>query len=133
MAVHNPITFATSLSSKLASGSRHACVFLGAGVARACGLPDIGELQAKVLARLGTADRAIFEHELERGNLEQALSRLQRVAALLTGNQTIDGLSAKQASDLDTTVCRAVIRELDITSAKLAPVLRFAAWAARAN
>ncbi len=45
MPEHDPLRFATELSAKLATRSRHVCVFLGARVALACGLPDIAQLQ----------------------------------------------------------------------------------------
>jgi len=133
MSVHDPLRFATGLSAKLASRSRHVCAFLGAGVARACGLPDVANLQIRVLAGLNGEDRANFARELERGNLEQALTRLRRIAALLTGEQTLDGLTAKRAKDLDAAVCKAIVKELDTAGADLAPVDWFAAWAARAD
>ena len=42
---HDPVQFVNELSSKLASRSRHVCVFLGAGASRACGLPDMSQLE----------------------------------------------------------------------------------------
>jgi len=102
-------------------------------MARACGLPDVAELQTRVLADLDGEDRTTLARELERGNLEQTLSRLRRIAALLTGDETLEGLTAKRAEDLDAVVCKAIVKELDIARADLAPVDCFAAWAARAN
>lgn len=102
-------------------------------MARACGLPDVADLQTRVLADLDGEDRTTFARELERGNIEQALTRLRRIAALLTGEQTLDGLTAIRAKDLDAAVCKAIITKLDIACANLAPVNCFAAWAARAN
>src|SRR5882724_3819833 len=125
MPVHDPMRFAAGLSAKLASGSRHVCAFLGAGVARACGLPDVGDLQNKALADLDGNDQTTFARELERGNLEQVLTRLRRIAALLTGEETLDGLTEKRAQDLDATICKAIIKELDIGRANLTSVLRF--------
>ena len=65
--------------------------------------------------------------------LEQALSRLRRIAALLNGDQALDGLTAKRAKDLDAQVCKAIVKTLDIKQATLAPVEQFAAWTARSN
>ncbi len=61
------------------------------------------------------------------------MSRLRRIAALITGDQTVDGLNAAQAKELDAIVCQAIVKELDIEAADLAPVCRLAAWAARAG
>lgn len=133
MTEHDPIRFVTSLSAKLAARSRHVCAFLGAGASRACGLPDIATLQKQVLQRLDDGDRVALERQLTGRNLEQVLSRLRRIAALLSGDQRIDGLTAEDAVALDATVCRAIVAELDLGSADLAPMLDFAAWAARAG
>ena len=127
MSVHDPLMFATGLSAKLASRSRHVCAFLGAGMARACGLPDVADLQTRVLAELNDEDRTAFARELKGRNIEQALTRLRRIAALLTGKQTLDGLTAKRAKELDAAVCKAIIKKLDIACANLTSVNCFAA------
>lgn len=133
MAEHDPLRFAAELSAKLATRSRHVCVFLGAGAARACGLPDIAQLRDRVLGRLAVEDRAALTNQLEGRNLEEALSRLRRITALITGDQMVDGLTGAQAKALDAVVCQAIVKELDIGSADLAPVCRLAAWAAHAG
>lgn len=131
---HQPHEFANGLSAKLASRSRHVSVFAGAGTARACGLPDVSTLQGEVLDSLSDPQKRLFETQLTGRNLEQALSRLRRIAALLENSgDTIDGLNANAASDLDAAVCRLIIEHLDVTSADLGPVFRLAAWAARSD
>jgi hypothetical protein len=133
MAEHDPQKFAHELAAKLATRSRHVCAFLGAGVGRACGLPDVTQLQTQVLDALEDDDRKPFEIQLAGRNLEQALSRLRRIAALLSGGETLDGLTAAKATDLDNTVCHKIVEKLDIGAADLNPIYSFAAWAARAN
>ena len=133
MADHDPLRFATGLSAKLATRSRHVCTFFGAGTSRAGGLPDIAQLQERVLARLDADQQASLALQLENRNLEQGLSRLRRIAALLAGEQMLDGLTAQAALDLDQAICRAIIAELDIRNADFAPSRHFAAWLARAN
>jgi len=88
-----------------------------------------------VLDALPDPEKGLFETQLTGRNLEQALSRLRRIAALLenSGGDTIDGLDAKAASDLDATVCRLIIEHLDVAAADLAPAFRLAAWAARSD
>jgi hypothetical protein len=130
---HDPLKFATALSAKLATRSRHICVFLGAGAARACGLPDIAQLQERVLRRLASNDRDALANQLTGRNLEEALSRLRRIAALITGDETVDGLTAVRAKALDNAVCQAIVKELDIQAADLLPMCRLAAWVARAG
>jgi len=133
MYMHNPVQFATGLSAKLATRSRHVCTFLGAGVGRACGLPDVAQLQVQVLSGLGDDDREAFARQLNGRDLEQALSRLRRIAALITGQEMVDGLTATKAQTLDATVCRLIVEALDMQKANLEPVQYFAAWAAHSN
>ena len=137
---HNGRDFVTNLGAKLATRSRHVCAFFGAGVSKACGLPDVGDLQKGVLASLEGANSALLTKQLNKRNLEQALSRIRRIAALLKDSQpsagqedSIDGLTALQADTLDELVCQAIVSELEISRADLKPMLDFAAWAARTD
>lgn len=133
MTEHSPQEFATALGAKLATRSRHVCAFIGAGAAKACGLPDVMALEAKVQATLTGTDLDAFKRLLSGRNIEQALSRLRRIANLVTGAETVDSLTATQAAELDKTVCRAIVGALDIGAANLAPMSHLAAWAARAD
>jgi SIR2-like protein len=130
---HDPVEFANALGVKMASASRHLCLFLGAGVSKACGLPDVGELQQKVLDGLDSDHRAAFDIQLDGRNLEQALSRLRRIAALIEGDEQLDGLSKESATDLDQAVCRQVVDALDTAEADTTPMLRLAGWLGRAR
>lgn len=131
---HQVAPFANALSAKLATRSRHVCAFLGAGAARACGLPDVSELQEKVLGSLNSQEREAFKSQLDGRDLEQALSRLRRIAALLEGSDgKIDGLTSKKAADLDRVVCRHIVSALDLKKVDNEPMLKLAAWAARAD
>jgi hypothetical protein len=107
---------------------------LGAGTSKACGLPDVAELQALITAGLSAEQKAAFETQLAGRNLEQALSRTRRIAALLgDGPGKVDGLDGKAAASLDGEVCRLIVEKLNAASADLEPVVRFAAWAARSD
>jgi len=108
-------------------------MFLGAGVAKSCGLPDIADLQTRVQSGLEAGDRDAFDRQLMGRNIEQALSRLRRIAGLVTGDDRVDGLSAADATTLDTKVCQLIVSTLDIKHANLTPVVNLAAWAARAD
>ena len=121
MTAHDPAKFASDLSAKLATRSRHICLFFGAGTARACGLPDIAQLRDRVLARLSVADRTALTGQLDGRNLEEVLSRLRRITALLSGTQSIDGLTGAQAKSLDGAICQAIVQELGIQSAIYCP------------
>lgn len=129
---HEPIKFLTEFSAKLATRSRHICVFLGAGTSSACGLPDVDGLKGKVLEDLTEKDRAAFSRQLEGRNLEEALSRLRRISALLGDQDNLDDLNRTAAIDLDKNVCEAIVKNLNIDSANLTAAYHLAAWTARA-
>ena len=95
---HDPVLFVNELSSKLASRSRHVCVFLGAGASRACGLPDVSQLQERVTGRIEGDDRKHLTRQLQKRNLEQALSRIRRLADLLEDSELEDFLVRLQDS-----------------------------------
>ena len=130
---HNPLRFVNALSSKLASRARHVCVFLGAGTSRACGLPDVSQLEKRVRQRLGHDDEEQLSRQLQGRNLEQALSRIRRFAALLEGDSQLEGLTREAAEELDRKVCQAIVDELAVDDANFRPALQFASWAARAD
>jgi len=134
MTEHDITGFADGLGSKLSARSRHVCVFLGAGSSMACGLPGIATLQTLVAAGLDAGDKVAFERQLRDRNLEQALSRVRRIQALLADHGgEVDDLDAAAAGALDRGVCRLVVEQLTSPVANLEPVLRFASWAAQAN
>jgi SIR2-like domain len=131
--IHDPKRFAAELGAKLAARSRHVCAFFGAGVSRACGLPDVSGLEKEVAEKLDGEDKARFEQLLEGRNLEEVLTRLRRIAALLDGGGRVDELSSKDAEKLDRRICTAITKQLDLSRADLDPMRLFAAWAARAD
>lgn len=134
MPSHAVLPFANGLSQKLATRSRHVCVFLGAGASCSCGLPDVAALERQVLDGLGGEQRVAFEAQMTQRSLEQALSRLRRIAALLDDDGgTVDGVTAQAAVALDQEICRLIVEALDLASADITPMLKFAAWAARAD
>ena len=92
MTVHDPKDFVSKLGSKLATRSRHVCLLLGAGVGKACGLPDVKDLEQTLLRALDDENRDFLSCQLENNNLEGALSRIRRIGALVSGGETVDGL-----------------------------------------
>ena len=71
MPKHDPSQFVASLGTKLAAQSRHVCMLLGAGVGKACGLPDVKELEKSVLDELSGAHREALQRVRNRA-AEQA-------------------------------------------------------------
>lgn len=130
---HDVLRFVRSLGAKLASRSRHVCMFLGAGVGKACGLPDVQGLQEAVVDAVEGPWRAALESQLAARDLEAVLSRLRRISALVTGDATVDDLTAAMAKELDTSVCQAIVRELSVATVDLTAARDLAAWAGRSN
>lgn len=130
---HDPNRFLSSLATKLATRSRHVCFLFGAGVARACKLPDLKGLEKKILAGLSEGERGKFSPLIDAHGLENALTRLRAMSSLLKDGQVLDGLSKAEAEDLDKKVCQQIVLGVDVTSADLIPVRRFAAWVKRAQ
>ena len=130
---HNPVQFASSLGNKLAARSRHVCAFLGAGVGKACGLPDMEELQQGVLKDLPESACTCLNRQLNGRNLEQALSRLRGIATLLSEGETLGGLTAEEAKNLDMDICKIISRRLATNRQHLTAARHLAAWASRTH
>jgi hypothetical protein len=134
MAGHQVLGYANELAAKLAARSRHVCLFLGAGSSRACGLPDITGLTEHIQTNLEGDQASAFASQIQNRNLEQVLSRLRRIAALLAGDTgQVDGLTADAANDLDRAICRLIVEAVTTENADITPALRLAAWTARAD
>ena len=131
MAAHKPDHFATALGSKLAAGSRHVCMLLGAGVGKACELPDMTDLKRCVLKNLSCNHREVFERMSEHRTLEEVLTRLRRISALLDAK--VDDLTADDAAELDDAICNAIVRSLSPSGKTHESMQNIARWAIRAN
>lgn len=133
MLTHDVAAFAGGLSAKLATRSRHVCTFFGAGTSKACGLPDVAALTSTIRASLEGEQLAAFERIASTRNLEQALSRLRRIQAVVDDGDRVSGLSGEEARALDVDVCRLIIRELTTADTRLDAVNKLASWVARAD
>jgi hypothetical protein len=58
---------------------------------------------------------------------------VRRIAALLEGEEKVDGLTGDAATALDRAVCLQVVTALGIEDADIKPMLRLAAWLGRAR
>jgi len=130
---HDAASFIRDLGARLASRSRHVCLVLGAGTAKAGGLPDVGELIEIVLRALEPEPRAAFAFQLRNRSLEEGLSRVRALSNLLSADQELDGLSATSARSLDRLVCNAIVAALDISSADLGAAQALAMWIRRTD
>lgn len=127
---HDPQRAAADLSAKLAARSRHVCFLTGAGTSCAAGLPDLAGLQAAVVDRVPSEFRSRVEELLGTYNLEEALSRLRRIASLLEDSATFEGLDHTAAVAVDGAMCAAIIASIVEAKADLTPFEHLATWAA---
>jgi hypothetical protein len=123
----------SGISARLAARTRHICVFLGAGSSRAAGLPDISGLQTSVAGSLAGSDRDAYDQLVGKFGLEGTLTRLRRIAALVDGDETVNGLSAGAARRLDEEICSALVSNLGAVPTDTQAADAFAAWVARAD
>ncbi|MFS4507263.1 SIR2 family protein [Clavibacter sp. Sh2141] len=133
MAEHDVSTFVTGLGTRLATRSRHVVAFLGAGSSRACGLPDVQALQASIKDQLHGPQQVAYERLTTTRNLEQALSRIRRIGAVVEGSDSIDGLDAAAARALDERICEIIVQELTREPTRSDPILDFGSWLARSD
>lgn len=127
---HDPAVVATDLASKLAARSRHVCLLFGAGTSCAAGLPDVGTLLSRVLESLSDDQRTLAEALYQGRNLEEGLSRLRRIRALLSADEEFSGLSTSSAQSLEVDISAAIIENLVTPAPDLSAATAFASWAA---
>lgn len=93
----------------------------------------MSQLENRVKSRLDSDEEMHLSRQLQGRNLEQALSRIRRIAALLEDNSELEGLTHETAVRLDRNVCQAIVEELSTETANMEPVIQMALWAARAD
>lgn len=127
---HDPQQVAAEFTAKLATRSRHVCFLVGAGASRAAGLRDLAGLEAAVMARVPEEVKPHVVRLLEGRNLEEALSRLRRIASLVGPDGAFDGFDQASASATDAAMCAAIIAEISDADADLTSFVDFGSWAA---
>lgn len=128
---HDPESIARDIARKLAPRARHVCMLIGAGASCSAGLPTLAQLQQKVVAALQGDDKATIEALLQSRNLEQLLSRLRRLSALLEEGEELGGITAARSIALDEQICAAIMAAVDVAGADVTPFVKLASWAAR--
>ena len=126
----DPEIVATELAGKLSARARHVCVLLGAGASSSAGLPDLDGLQdaVKKSSRLDEAQQKQVAELLKTRNLEEVLSYLRRLIAILDDDQSLGGFNRTSAKKLQTAIASAIIPALDCTVADHEPFRHFANW-----
>lgn len=91
---------------------RQTGLFLGAGVSKSLGLPDIKELTNKVKENLGTDSMGLFQ---EGQTVEDVLNLLRNYRQLLEHGRVISGVSIETVVEYDTKIKDIIFEELSIT------------------
>jgi hypothetical protein len=127
---HNPLTAATELAAKLSARTRRVCLLLGAGSSCAAGMPDVVGLLDRIKGRLKDDVLDNAERLYKDRNLEEGLTRLRKIRALLGEDETFDGFGAASAAELEKQILTGIIAELSAPPATLDPARTLALWAA---
>lgn len=126
---HEPAEAAGQLASKLAARSRHVSLLLGAGSSRPAGYPDVAGLRQILLDQL-SADYPAVTHVFDGRNLEEGLSWLRRVAALLAADTDVFGpITRAEAVALDAKITGVVIEAVTGEPDTLDPYVALATFA----
>ena len=126
----DPEAVATELAGKLSARTRHVCVFLGAGASRSAGLPDLAGLQEAVSSSesLNKPQREQLARLFENKNLEEVLSYLRRLVAILDDGESLGGFTGHSAKELQAAITNAIIPALNHESADREPFGCLASW-----
>jgi len=103
---------------------------LGAGAARAAGLPDLKGLESEVLNRLGPKDQPAIGALFESKNLEGTLSYLRRLSDILSPKDELVGISGAAAGRLQQELTSAIVATLVDSKTESEPFDRLAVWLA---
>ena len=122
------------LRSQLAHLNRIGFLF-GAGISKALGIPDMGELTEKVLGKL-KGDRKkqaqSIRAELSNANIEQVLTHIRLIRQITKGKKekNYDGINGEDARSLDIDICNAIYEVILAAeqNANLGTAKLFTAW-----
>lgn len=125
---HDAKEFATELASQQASSERRLRILLGAGASQSAGLPDLAGLGRGVLARTKPDFGKTVEELFHGRNLEQALTRLRKIASLLEAGETFAELGVTEAQALEKAMTEAIVQEILAVSTSSNPYEGLATW-----
>lgn len=130
----SPEDVVRELSEKLNARARHVVFVLGAGASTGAGLPDVAGLKERVATSLAGADRDHFTALAATRNLEEVLTHLRLISAVLSGTPDfLTGLSDTAAKALDKLICATIVKILTTSPHDIAHHERFAQWIAHAQ
>ncbi len=87
-------------------------LLIGAGVSKACGLPNVEDLTKDVKKEI---DNAKFNELLdEEDNVETILNKIQQLKTLTKGGKTINELTLKMVTDIEKKIKKTIFTKLSI-------------------
>lgn len=87
-------------------------ILMGAGVSKACGLPNVYDLTNSVKKII--TDKNFIDLLSESDNVEIILSKLQQLKHLLTNGKNLNNLSLKDVQEIEKTIKRNIYENLSI-------------------
>lgn len=90
----------------------------------------MGKLLAQVLESLEGETKELAARLYEGRNLEEGLSRLRRIRALLAGDEEFAGFNQENARELESRLTAAIIKHLSRSDLDVAAATALASWAA---
>jgi len=88
-------------------------LLIGAGVSKACGLPNVDDL-TKEVRKVLTNENFIKLIE-ENDNVETILNKIQQLSSLITDNNEINGLSVGDIKEIEKVIKRTIYQKLSPT------------------
>ena len=132
---HDPVREAEELREQLGSDRRRLLIFFGAGTSQAVGIDGAVQLTANIRSDLTPAQMAHYDRFLKQAgpgaNLEHVLDRVRLCREMIGDSDTVeaDGLTGKEAEELDRAICTAIYNRVKIDPPKGFQLhAEFAAW-----
>ena len=127
--MQHPEQIALEVAEKLASRDRHVVFLLGAGASCAAGLPNLDGLKTAVEDVIAPDWADKYTAAAQGKNIEEVLTRLRLLAEALGGStDSLDGLTAESAIELDKSICSAVATVIRDASGPSSTHDDFAQW-----
>jgi len=124
----DPIEYAALLAKKLGSRQRHVCFLLGAGASKPSGFPDIAGLKDEILRREQERNQNQLASILKDRTVEQSLTWLRKVDAILGEGESYNGATKQQLKALDQHLCAEIMEVFTSISPEGTSYNSFARW-----
>lgn len=131
----DPLREAEELREQLGSDKRRLLLFFGAGTSQAVGIEGIAQITKSVRSDLSASHQGHYDRILKEtgpgAHVEHVLNRIRLCRELIGDSPTAeaDGLTGKDAVDMDRAICRAIYSRVKIDPPKGFTVhADFAAW-----